>query len=279
MSEAIETEISDIGVLTLRMNRPEVLNSLNSDLVGAMINALTGAATNDEVRAIVLTGNGRGFCAGADLAGGGWPSEKGMSPGDVTANAMEIGFNPLVRAVVNSPKPVVTAINGVAAGGGVGLALSGDLVIAAKSAKFRLVFAQQLGIIPDVGASWLVPNLVGRARANGLALLGEDLDATTASEWGMVWEVVPDDALLAKAQEYASRLAQSPITGIKATVRAHDKALLQSIEEQLEFEKEEQRHFCNQPVFFEGVQAFIEKRKPNFREVETAQIKAEREAK
>jgi len=279
MSKPIETEINDIGVMTLRMNRPEVLNSLNSDLVGAMIETLTDAAGNDEVRAIVLTGNGRGFCAGADLAGGGWPSEKGMSPGDVTANAMEIGFNPLVRAVVNSPKPVVTAINGVAAGGGVGLALSGDLVVAAESAKFRLVFAQQLGIIPDVGASWLVPNLVGRARANGLALLGEDLDSATALEWGMVWEVVADDALLAKAQEYAGRLAQSPITGIKATVRAHDKAMLQSIEEQLEFEKEEQRHFCNQPVFFEGVQAFIEKRKPNFREVETTQIKAERESK
>lgn len=279
MSKPIETEISDIGVMTLWMNRPEVLNSLNNDLVSAMIEALTEAATNDDVRAIVLTGNGRGFCAGADLAGGGWPSEKGMSPGDVTANAMEIGFNPLVRAVVNSPKPVVTAINGVAAGGGVGLALSGDLVIAAESAKFRLVFAQQLGIIPDVGASWLVPNLVGRARANGLALLGENLDAATALDWGMLWEVVPDDALLAKAQEYAGKLAQSPITGVKATVRAHDKAMLQSIEEQLEFEKEEQRHFCNQPVFFEGVQAFIEKRKPNFREVETAQIKAEREAK
>ena len=279
MSKPIETEINDIGVMTLRMNRPEVLNSLNNDLVSAMIEALTEAATNDDVRAIVLTGHGRGFCAGADLAGGGWPSEKGMSPGDVTANAMEIGFNPLVRAVVNSPKPVVTAINGVAAGGGVGLALSGDLVIAAESAKFRLVFAQQLGIIPDVGASWLVPHLVGRARANGLALLGENLDAATALDWGMLWEVVPDDALLAKAQEYAGKLAQSPITGVKATVRAHDKAMLQSIEEQLEFEKEEQRHFCNQPVFFEGVQAFIEKRKPNFREVETAQIKAEREAK
>ena len=279
MSKPIETEINDIGVMTLRMNRPEVLNSLNNDLVSAMIEALTETATNDDVRAIVLTGNGRGFCAGADLAGGGWPSEKGMSPGDVTANAMEIGFNPLVRAVVNSPKPVVTAINGVAAGGGVGLALSGDLVIAAESAKFRLVFAQQLGIIPDVGASWLVPNLIGRARANGLALLGENLDAATALDWGMLWEVVPDDTLLAKAQEYACKLAQSPITGVKATVRAHDKAMLQSIEEQLEFEKEEQRHFCNQPVFFEGVQAFIEKRKPNFREVETAQIKAEREAK
>ena len=279
MSENIETEINDLGVMTLRMNRPKVLNSLNSGLVGDMIAALTDAATNDEVRAIVLTGNGRGFCAGADLAGGGWPSEEGMSPGDVTANAMEIGFNPLVRAVVNSPKPVVTAINGVAAGGGVGLALSGDLVIAAESAKFRLVFAQQLGIIPDVGASWLVPNLVGRARANGLALLGEDLDAATALDWGMLWEVVPDDELLAKAQAYAGRLAQSPITGIKATVRAHDKAMLQSIEDQLDYEKEEQRHFCNQPVFFEGVKAFIEKRQPNFRDVETAQINAAKESK
>lgn len=277
MSDVIETEINEIGVMTLRMNRPDVLNSLNSELVGAMIAVLEAAADDDAVRAIVLTGNGRGFCAGADLAGGNWPSEKGMSPGDVTANAMEIGFNPLSRAIVNSPKPVVTAINGVAAGGGVGLALSGDLVLAAESAKFRLVFAQQLGIIPDVGASWLVPNLVGRARANGLALLGEDLPATTALDWGMVWEVVPDDALIAKAQDYAGRLAQSPITGIKATVRAHDKAMLQSLEAQLEFEKEEQRHYTNQPVFFEGVKAFIEKRKPNFREVETAQIKAARE--
>lgn len=277
MSDVIETEINEIGVMTLRMNRPDVLNSLNSELVGAMIAALEAAADDDAVRAIVLTGNGRGFCAGADLAGGNWPNEKGMSPGDVTANAMEIGFNPLSRAVVNSPKPVVTAINGVAAGGGVGLALSGDLVLAAESAKFRLVFAQQLGIIPDVGASWLVPNLVGRARANGLALLGEDLPATTALDWGMVWEVVPDDALIAKAQDYAGRLAQSPITGIKATVRAHDKAMLQSLEAQLEFEKEEQRHYTNQPVFFEGVKAFIEKRKPNFREVETAQINAARE--
>ena len=276
MSDVIETEVSDIGVMTLRMNRPDVLNSLNSDLVHGVIGAIEAAAEDDNVRAIVLTGNGRGFCAGADLANGGWPSEKGMSPGDVTAQAMEIGFNPLVRAVVNSPKPVVNAINGVAAGGGVGLALCGDLVIAAESARFRLVFAQQLGIIPDVGASWLVPNLVGRARANGLALLGEDLPAATALEWGMLWEVVPDDQLVAKAQDYAGRLAQSPITGIKATVRAHDKALLQSLDAQLDFEKEEQRHYTNQPVFFEGVKAFIEKRKPNFRDVETEQMKAAR---
>jgi 2-(1,2-epoxy-1,2-dihydrophenyl)acetyl-CoA isomerase len=183
MSDILESELSEDGVLTLRMNRPEVLNSLNSDIVFALINALGDAATNDNVRAIVLTGNGRGFCAGADLAGGNWPSEDGMSPGDITANSMEIGFNPLVRAVVDSPKPVITAINGIAAGGGVGLALSGDLVLAAESAKFRLVFAPQLGIIPDVGASWLVPNLVGRARANGMALLGDSLPADKALEW------------------------------------------------------------------------------------------------
>ncbi len=279
MSNVIEKQLSESGVLTIHMNRPDVLNSLNKDLVFAMIEALTEAANDDNVRSIVLTGNGRGFCAGADLAGGNWPSEEGMSPGDITANSMEIGFNPLVRAVVDSPKPVVTAINGIAAGGGVGLALSGDLVLAAESAKFRLVFAPQLGIIPDVGASWLVPNLVGRARANGMALLGDNLTAEKALEWGMVWEVHPDDTLLAKAQEYAERMGQGSITGIKATVRAHDKAMLQSIHDQLDFEKEEQRHYTNQPVFFEGVKAFIEKRKPNFREIEAEQMKAAREKK
>ena len=273
MSDVIEKELDDSGVLTIRMNRPEVLNSLNRDIVFAMIDAFQQAADDDAVRSIVLTGNGRGFCAGADLAGGNWPSEEGMSPGDITANSMEIGFNPLVRAVVDSPKPVVTAINGMAAGGGVGLALSGDLVLAAESAKFKLVFAPQLGIIPDVGASWLVPNLVGRARANGMALLGDNLDAAKALEWGMVWEVHPDDQLVAKAQEYASRMAQSSITGIKGAVRAHDKAMLQSLHDQLDYEKEQQRHFCNQPVFFEGVKAFIEKRKPNFREIEAGMAK------
>ena len=279
MSDILEKELSESGVLTLRMNRPDVLNSLNSDIVFVLIDALNNAAEDDNVRAIVLTGNGRGFCAGADLAGGNWPSEEGMTPGDITANSMEIGFNPLVRAVVDSPQPVITAINGVAAGGGVGLALSGDLVLAAESAKFRLVFAPQLGIIPDVGASWLVPNLVGRARANGLALLGDDLSAEKAQEWGMVWEVHPDDQLVAKAQEYAARMAQGSITGIKATVRAHDKAMLQSIHDQLDFEKEEQRHYTNQPVFFEGVRAFIEKRKPNFREIEAEQMKTARDKK
>ena len=130
-----------------------------------------------KVRVVVITGNGRGFCAGADLANGGWPNDKNNSSGQAAAANMEIGFNPLVRAITSSNKPVITAINGIAAGGGVGLALSGDLVVAAESARFKLVFGPQLGIISDVGSSWFVPHLIGRARANGMGLLGEDVES------------------------------------------------------------------------------------------------------
>ena len=141
-----------------------MLNSLNRPLVTRLIEVLTNADKDDAVRAIIVTGEGRGFCAGADLANGQWPIEEGWSSGDVTANAMETAYNPLVRALVFNSKPVVTAINGIAAGGGVGIALSGDIVIAGESAKFKLVFARQLGIISDLGSSWMLPNLVGRAR-------------------------------------------------------------------------------------------------------------------
>lgn len=274
MTDLIEKDLAENGVLTIKMNRPDVLNSLNKPLVDALIAAFNEAETDDAVRSIVLTGNGRGFCAGADLANGQWPYEKGWSSGDVTANAMEIGYNPLARALVNNPKPVVNAINGVAAGGGVGLALAGDLVIAGESAKFKLVFARQLGIISDVGSSWMLPNLLGRARANGLALLGDELPAEKAAQWGLIWEAVPDDKLLTTAQDYAARFAESAITGIKASVRAHDHAMTHSFEEQLDYEKNMQHHYCNQPVFAEGVKAFIEKRKPDFRTVETEQLRA-----
>jgi 2-(1,2-epoxy-1,2-dihydrophenyl)acetyl-CoA isomerase len=180
---------------------------------------------------------------------------------------MDRGFNPLVRAVSQSTKPVVTAINGIAAGGGVGLALAGDIAIACESAKFKLVFGPNLGIIPDMGASWFLPNLVGRARANGLALLGDDLPAATAKDWGLIWDCVSDDQLLTEAQTIAGRLAEGPTIGLKAVVKAHDRALSNTLSEQLEYEKETQRVLFDFPHVAEGVRAFIEKRKPNFRDV------------
>jgi 2-(1,2-epoxy-1,2-dihydrophenyl)acetyl-CoA isomerase len=277
MSDTIETQLSDTGVLTVAMNRPDSLNSLNYPLVMAVIEVFKQANENDDIRCLILTGNGRGFCAGADLSGGDFPRLEGKSHGETTWHNMDIGFNVMGRAIHDCDKPVICAVNGVAAGAGVGVALSGDLVIAAKSASFKLVFAPQLGIIPDIGASWLVPRLIGRTRANGLALLGDALPAQKAEEWGLVWQCVEDDALMDTAMQLAERLAAGAITGIKATSRAHDVAMTNTYDEQLDYERDQQGHFCDQPVFLEGARAFMEKRKPNFRDVETAQMQAARQ--
>ena len=186
MSTPVLTHLADNGVLTITLNRPEVLNSLDESLTLGLVDAMHEAKTDSAVRAVVITGAGRAFCAGADLNARSWPAVKRVSAGEATAANMERGFNPLVKAVAQSTKPVVTAINGVAAGGGVGLALAGDIAIAAETAKFKLVFGPNLGIIPDMGASWFLPNLVGRARANGLALLGDNLSASDAKTWGLI---------------------------------------------------------------------------------------------
>ncbi len=269
MSDILLQSLSKSGVLTLTLNRPKALNSLNRALIEELKSAFDTAHTDQKTRVVVLTGAGRGFCAGADLIDGGWPRIDGLSPGQTTAYAMRHGFNPLVRAISACDKPVITAINGITAGGGVGLALAGDLVIAAASARFRLVFGPQLGIIPDVGASWFVPQLIGRARANGLGLLGDDLDAATAKEWGLIWDCVDDDALASAAENYAERLANSAIGGLKAVSRAHDHALNSTLTAQLDYELEKQTYFCDQPEFAEGVRAFAEKRKPDFRNIGT----------
>ena len=265
MANAIEKKLNEKGVLKLTLNRPKVLNAMNADLIMGLLESFYEAKADNEVRAIVITGNGRGFCAGADLVDGGWPSTKGLSSGEVTFNNMENAFNPLVKAITQSNKPVISAINGVAAGGGVGLALCGDIVIAAESAKFKLVFGPNLGIISDVGASWFVPNLIGRARANGMGLLGEDISAKQAKNWGLIWDCVPDEELMSKAMEIAEKIADGPIEGLKAIVKAHDRALSSTLSEQLDYEKETQRVRTDSKDFKEGVKAFGEKRKPNFR--------------
>ena len=265
MSNVIEKKLTEKGVLKLTLNRPEVLNAMNADLIMGLLDSFYEAKKDKKVRSIIITGSGRGFCAGADLVDGGWPSSEGLSSGEVTFNNMENAFNPLVKAITQSNKPVISAINGIAAGGGVGLALCGDIVLAAESAKFKLVFGPNLGIISDVGASWFVPNLIGRARANGMGLLGEDIPAKQAKDWGLIWDCVPDEELLNKAMEIAEKIADGPIEGLKAIVKAHDRALSSTLSEQLDYEKETQRVRTDSKDFKEGVRAFGEKRKPNFR--------------
>jgi len=267
MADAIQTELSESGVFLIRLNRPEVLNSMNRDLIMGLLKTMNEVNDDPKVRVVVITGNGRGFCAGADLANGGWPDEKNNSPGQAAANNMEIGFNPLVRAITSADKPVITAINGIAAGGGVGLALSGDIVVAAESAKFKLVFGPQLGIISDVGSSWFVPHLIGRARANGMGLLGEDIGAKEAKEWGLIWDYYPNDEFMDSVSDLAERLANGPIEGLKAVVKAHDHALSTSLDKQLDYERDTQKIFLDRKEFREGVKAFIEKRKPDFKSI------------
>ena len=190
-------------------------------MVTGVIEAFDEAASNEEVRSVILTGEGRGFCSGADLSGGGWPTEPEWTSGEISANNMELFLNPMIKKIVSCPKPVVNAINGIAAGGGVGLALSGDILIAAKSAKFKLVFGKQLGIISDVGASWFVPKLISRARANALALLGEDLSAEQAEEWGLIWKTFDDEVLLEEAMKIDLQISDSAIEGLKAVSYTH----------------------------------------------------------
>ena len=173
-----------------------------------------------------------------------------------------------LRVKFNTDSGIVNAVNGIAAGGGVGLALTGDIVIASESAKFKLVFGPNLGIISDVGASWFVPNLIGRARANGMGLLGEDISASKAKEWGLIWDCVPDEELMSTANDIAERLANGPIVGLKEIVKAHDKALSGSLSEQLDYEKETQRIRLDSKDFKEGVSAFAAKRKPNFKDLD-----------
>ena len=256
------------GIATLTLNRPEVLNGLNNQLITDIRAALKLAEHTRDARALILTGAGRGFCSGADLADkeiSGRIGQTHLTVGDLVAESMEDYFNPLVLDIVRLRKPVISAVNGTAAGGGVGLALAGDIVIAAKSASFIQVFGPQLGIIPDMGSTWFLPRLIGRARSMGLALLGDRLSAEKASEWGLIFKCVEDDALMDEAQMIAGKLADAPPKVFAYMKQAFNASYGNSLPEQLELEKEVQRILCNTEDFFEGVTAFISKRKPDFK--------------
>ena len=252
----------DSGVLTLTLNRPQRLNAMSNALIEAMNAELARARDDAAIRAVLLTGTGRGFCAGADLAGGGTVDASAAAPPDLGANMDRI-FNPLIRAMRALPKPIVGAVNGVAAGGGANLALACDIVIAARSARFDQAFVR-ISLMPDLGGSYFLPRSVGDARARALAMLGTSVPAEEAERMGMIWQAVDDAALMPEATGLARQLAAGPTLSYAAIKQAINAAATNSLDQQLDLERDRQRELGRSADFREGVGAFLAKRPAKF---------------
>lgn len=243
--------------MEVTLNRPERLNALDATLHGELAAALEMAAA-DDCRAVLITGAGRGFCAGQDLAARAF----GDQPPDLGAS-LEAHYNPLVRRIRALRKPVICAVNGVAAGAGANIALACDIVLAARSAKFIQSFAR-IGLIPDSGGTFFLPRLIGDARARALMLLAEPLPAETAAEWGLIWKVVDDAALMDIARAMAAHLATQPTQGLALMKDAFNASPGNSLDDQLDLERDLQRAAGRTPDYREGVRAFMEKRPARF---------------
>ena len=253
----------DDSVATLTLNLPAKLNPIAIELQRELRDALARVRHDNNVRAVVLTGAGKAFCVGADLSAMKTPAE-GQTLGDQTAEWMQSMSNPLIEDLRSLPVPVVCAVNGPAAGAGVGLALACDIVVAARSAYFYLPFLPKLGIVPDLGCTWFIPRRVGPARAMGMALLDEKLDAETAAQWGLIWASIDDNLLLLEAQKIAQRLARLPAHAVIEARKAFEASERHTLPDQLHYESERQRELIEQPSFAEGVMAFLQKRAPVF---------------
>ncbi len=253
----------DGAVATIRLNHPEVLNALSPELIEGLQQALDAIAENaSAVRCIVLTGTGRSFSSGANLQG---RLDRATSNSKSAAGTLlETVFHPLVRRLRNLTVPLVTAVNGPAAGAGMSLALLGDLILCARSAYFLQAF-RRIGLVPDCGSTWLLPRLIGRARALELSLLGERLPAETALAWGLVNRVYDDEALLPEAMKLARELAAGPSLALGLIGRLYWESECNSFEEQIDLEQQMQRVAGATDDFKEGVQAFFEKRPAVFR--------------
>lgn len=253
----------DGAVAIVTLDRPHRLNALSRPLCAALVAMAEALEDAASVRAIVLTGAGKGFCAGADLVDGGFLPQAHESRGSATRRFLEEDFNPAALAWYRLAKPVVVAVNGVAAGGGVGLALAGDFVLAATSASFVQVFTPKLALVPDMGCSWHLPRLVGPARAKALALLGTPLDATTAAQWGLIHAAVPPTELAPRALALAQQLAAGPGTAQTAVKRLLGDVA--GFAAALAEEARLQEALGNHPDHAEGLQAFATKRPPQYR--------------
>jgi 2-(1,2-epoxy-1,2-dihydrophenyl)acetyl-CoA isomerase len=249
----------DGGIARLTLNRPDKLNSFNPQMHGEVRHALSELPARG-ARVLVLTGAGRGFCAGQDLG------DRAVAPG---APGVDLGesidkhYKPLVLALHALPMPVIAAVNGVAAGAGANIALACDIVIAARSASFIQAFAK-LGLLPDSGGTWILPRVVGLSRALGLTLLGNKLPAETAAAWGMIWQCVEDAELTSVVDALAQQFAAAPTRGLAATKAAVRGSGQHSFAEQLDIERDAQRELGRSADYAEGVAAFIGKRPPNF---------------
>lgn len=249
----------DGAVATLTLNRPEVLNALDEALLHGLHAAVRRAGDDDQVRALIVTGAGRAFSAGADLGVG------NAGDGDVDLGArLRERYHPLILAMRELPKPIVSAVNGVAAGAGMSIALAGDVVIAAASAQFLQAFTR-IGLIPDAGSTYFLPRYVGEMRARALAILAEKIPAADAERMGLVWKVLPDEALLPYARQVAAQLATRPTRAYALAKRALNASLGSDLATQLETEAALQREAGRTEDFREGVAAFRAKRPPVFK--------------
>ena len=249
------------GIARLTLNRPDKLNSFNTAMQQEVQAALDQVANDPAVRVLLLTGAGRGFCAGQDLSDR--ATSTNNEPADLGAS-IERYYAPMVRKLRALPLPVVCAVNGVAAGAGVSLALACDLVIAKGSASFIQSFTK-LGLIPDTGGSYFLPRLLGPARALGLAMLGDRLSAQDAADWGMIWRCVEDEVFDREVETLVSGLAEAPTRGLAATKQAIYAGLSNTLDAQLNLERDTMRQLGYTQDYREGVHAFLEKRSPVFR--------------
>ena len=255
-------EFSTIGgVARLTLNRPAALNSFNDQMHTEVRDAFDKLESDTSLRCLLITGKGRGFCAGQDLSDR--AVDANAAPPDL-GESLDTRYNPLVRRITALPAPVICAVNGVAAGAGANIALACDIVLAAKSASFIQAFCK-IGLIPDSGGTWRLPRLVGMARAKALTMLGDKISAEQAAQWGMIWRAVEDDDLQAEAQALAQRFAEQPTQGLARIKQALQASMTNSLDEQLDLERDLQRQAGQSEDYREGVAAFLEKRKPNFK--------------
>ena len=258
--ENISFESRDaVAVLTLK--RPESLNSFNDAMHAEVHHAMGQVWKDPSIRCLLLTGAGRGFCAGQDL------SDRTVAPGgeapDLGASVRD-KYNPLIRSIMELEKPVVCAVNGVAAGAGANIALACDIVLAARSASFIQGFSK-IGLVPDSGGTWTLPRLVGRARAMGMTMLSGRVTAEQAEHWGLIWQMVEDDELMDQATALATHLSTQPTLGLGLTKKAINASAVNELRQQLDLESDFQRTAGHSGDYREGVAAFMEKRSPEFK--------------